>query len=529
MGRVVFPERTRTTDDVVAPTLDDPIAKAASAAVSGPVGKHARTGVSWWSPVRITLAVATVIFGLGVFQHSPCVVTNWSQDASPKPFSHMCYTDMPALYTARGLAEGIFPYTPVKDLPFEKMPITPDEVHDLTIEYPVLTGLWMGVTGWVTHIVGKSPDVSQVAHADLGSVLAVQYDSAVFWCVNAVGFFLLYLLGLIALVRAQPRRPWDAMFIAASPMVGLTAFINWDMLAVALVGAALWAWSTRRPILAGIFIGMGTAAKLYPMFLLGAIFVLCLRRRQLDAWTKATAAALTAWLVIDLPVYLWSPDGFLWFWRFNASRGPDYGSLWLIAQMFGSGASAHTVNVTTWFVFGIVCLLIALLGLLAPRPPRLPQLAFLILVAFLLINKVYSPQYVLWLLPLAALARPRWRDMIIWQACELFYFFAIWMHLAGFFVAPGPCRIGNTFVSSIGCDWVYTLSIVVRVLGELYIAVLVIRDILHPWLDPVRADGLSDDPLGGVLDEGLDSEWFGPIPGGPSRSRGLPALDTPRV
>ena len=35
---------------------------------------------------------------------------------------------------------------------------------------------------------------------------------------------------------------------------------------------------------------------------------------------------------------------------------------------------------------------------------------------------------------------------------------------------------------------------------------LVVRDILHPWNDPVRTDGLSDDPLGGVLDEGIDSE-----------------------
>ena len=38
--------------------------------------------------------------------------------------------------------------------------------------------------------------------------------------------------------------------------------------------------------------------------------------------------------------------------------------------------------------------------------------------------------------------------------------------------------------------------------------VLVVRDILQPWHDPVRADGLSDDPLGGVLDEGIDAEPF---------------------
>ena len=34
---------------------------------------------------------------------------------------------------------------------------------------------------------------------------------------------------------------------------------------------------------------------------------------------------------------------------------------------------------------------------------------FLIVVAFTLTNKVYSPQYSLWLVPLAVMARPRWR------------------------------------------------------------------------------------------------------------------------
>jgi hypothetical protein len=225
------------------------------------------------------------------------------------------------------------------------------------------------------------------------------------------------------------------------------------------------------------------------------LFILCLRERQLGAWAKTTAAALVAWLVVDVPIYLWSPDAFKWFWEFNSSRGPDYGSLWLVASIYGHTASPHQINLATWLIFGAACLAIAALGLLAPRRPRLPQLLFLVVMAFLVVNKVYSPQYVIWLLPLAALARPRWRDLLIWQACEVFYFFAVWMHIADFFVSPGTQ------------DWVYALAIIIRVAGQLYIAGRVIRDILSPWHDPVRADGLSDDPLGGVLDEGIDAEY----------------------
>ena len=506
MAHVALVEHSRATADGVAPTLADPLVHAASVAVAGPLGRHARTGSSWWSPLRITLAIATIVFGLGVLEKSPCVVESWSESAAPLPFSHLCYTDIPYLYVARGLAEGIFPFTPTQDLPDIKQPDTQNAVEQLSVEYPVVTGLWMGVTGWLTRQIGSGPDLSDVAHSQVGWAEGVQRDSGIFWCVNAVGFFLVLLLALTALSKAQRRRPWDAAYVAASPALALAAFINWDILAVGTVAGALWAWSTRRPVLAGVFIGVGVATKLYPLFLLGALLVLCLRARRMDVWARAGAAALATWLVIDVPVYLWSSTQFLWFWRFNASRGPDFGSLWMLASILGHTATPHQLNVTSWVLFGGACLVIGLVGLLAPRRPRVAQLAFLIVAAFLLVNKVYSPQYVLWLLPLAALARPRWRDLLIWQACEVFYFFAIWMHIANFFVTPGICEPSHGFISAGGCDWVYSLAILVRVAGTVFLMVLVVRDIFAPWHDPVRADGLSDDPLGGVLDTGVDAE-----------------------
>ena len=91
----------------------------------------------------------------------------------------------------------------------------------------------------------------------------------------------------------------------------------------------------------------------------------------------------------------------------------------------------------------------------------------------------------LWLLPLAAFARPRWRDILIWQAGEIFYFAGVWLYL-GQYTAPG---------ASGEQDHVYWLAIVVRVAAELYLAAMVVRDILQPWHDPVRADGLTDDPM----------------------------------
>ena len=489
----MHPEPSRTRSGVVVPTRTDPFARAASTFSGGPLGHRALTGHSWWSPLRIVLAVATVVFGLGVVQKSPCVVTDWEDAAQPLPFSHMCYSDISYLYVGRGLAEGVLPYQPVESLPGVKQPVEAEDAHQYSIEYPVLTGVWMGATGFATRLIGRAPDVSDRTHDEVASDVDVQFDGTLFWGVNAVGFFVVLLMALTLLVYAQRRRPWDALFVAASPALALTAMINWDLLVVGLVAGFLWAWSTRRPLLAGVFIGLGTATKLFPLFFLGPLLVLCWRERMVDSWLRVSTGALAAWLAVNLPVYYWSPEEYLWFWRFNADRGPDFGSLWLVASDYGHSASPHVINVSTAVLFGLACLGVALLGLFARRRPRLVQLLFLVVASFLLVNKVYSPQYVLWLLPLAALARPRWRDLLIWQACEVFYFFAVWMHIGNFFVAEGAN------------DWAYALATLVRVAGLVFLMGVVVRDIVEPAADPVRRDGLSDDPLGGVLDRGIDA------------------------
>src|SRR5680860_289259 len=457
---------------IARPSLDDPLVTAASEGIGGPVGDRAKPH-PWWTPLRVILAVTCVAFVLGMVQKTPCVAANWNN--GDLRYAKMCYSDVPYLYTGRGFVEREVPYTDTGGR------------YDV-MEYPVVIGYFAYGATLVTHAVVGWPDLAPRADLpprELWGLPDVQTEVGVYFMVTAVLLGLSALLAAFFLARANRGRPWDVMLFAASPALVLTGLINWDLLAVAMVAGALWAWARGRPLLSGIFIGLGTATKLYPLFLLGALLVVCIRTRRMRDFFLATTGATLTWTAANAPVLLSNPEQWKVFWTFNSDRGADLGSLWLVWQQAGHTVTPELINLVSWVFFAGVCVAVLVLGLAARRTPRIAQLAFLVVAGFLLVNKVYSPQYVLWLLPLAVLARPRWRDIAIWQAGEIFYFGAVWLYL-GQYTASG---------ASGEADHVYWAAIVVRVLCEVYLMGVLVRDILVPWKDPVRQDGLTDDPL----------------------------------
>ncbi|MER5716596.1 glycosyltransferase 87 family protein [Streptomyces sp. NPDC002132] len=445
----------------VRPTQDDEIAKAGSELIGGPLGRHALTGMSWLTPVRVIALVAIGMFALGLVQKAPCYDGGWFYGASSQ-YTHACYSDIPHLYAGRGFADGLVPY-------FDKLP------GDMTyLEYPVLTGVFMEVASWLTPGSGT-----------------VQHQEQWYWMVNAGMLMACAAVIAVCVTRTHARRPWDGLLVALAPAFALTATINWDLLAVALTAAAMLMWSRSRPLAFGVLLGLATAAKLYPVFLLGPLLVLCWRAGKWRAYATAVAGALVAWLVVNLPVMLFAFDGWSKFYTFSQERGVDFGSFWLIlAQNSKDPLTTGSVNTLATALVGVSFLGVAWLTLTAPRRPRFAQLAFLMVAAFILTNKVYSPQYVLWLVPLAALARPKWRDFLIWQVSEVVYFLGIWMYLA--YTTSGDAHKG---LPTDGYHW----AVGVHLLGTFYLCVMVVRDILTPERDVVRQAG-EDDPSGGVLD-----------------------------
>jgi uncharacterized membrane protein len=201
------------------------------------------------------------------------------------------------------------------------------------------------------------------------------------------------------------------------------------------------------------------------------------------------------------------------FFDLNQTRGADWDSLYLQVLdgrgWFGSGNALakalsdpgspvpSTLNTTVAVLVLLVMAGVVVLALKAPRRPRLPQLLFLTVTGFLLVNKVHSPQYVLWLVPLAVLARPRWRPFLAWQASEAV------LLLSRFYFFIGNDKPGQ----GIDIKWFFA-AVLLRDALLVFYAALVVRDVLRPEHDVVRADGV-DDPAGGVLDGAPDRR---PVP-----------------
>ncbi|MCZ0999958.1 glycosyltransferase 87 family protein [Streptomyces mirabilis] len=461
-------ETTRTSvrePEPVRPTKDDEVAAAGSELIGGPIGRRALLGASWWTPVRVIALVAIGMFALGMVQKLPCYDSGWFFGASTQ-YTHACYSDIPHLYQGRGFADGLVPY-------FDKLPGDMDY-----LEYPVLTGLFMEVAAWLTPGGGS-----------------IQHQEQIYWMVNAGMLMVCAAVIAVCTARTHRLRPWDGLLVALAPAFALTATINWDLLAVALLAAAMLMWSRGRSLAFGVLLGLATAAKFYPFLLMGPLLVLCWRAGKWREFGNALMGAVGAWLVVNLPVMYLAPEGWAKFYSFSQTRGIDFGSVFLfISTWWKVPISYQTANAWALVLMVLVCVGMAALALTAPRRPRFAQLAFLIVAAFILTNKVYSPQYVLWLIPLAALARPKWRDFLIWHACEVAYFLGIWMYLA--YTTSGEAHKG---LSSHG----YQFAIAAHLLGTLYLCAVVVRDILMPERDVVRRAG-EDDPSGGVLDGAED-------------------------
>jgi uncharacterized membrane protein len=511
----------RSADDRDLPSRTDVLGAALSQTIGGPVGRHALIGrARLLTPLRAMFLIALVVLALGWSTKAACLqnsgrgsgdqrVANWENQ---RAYYELCYSDTVPLYGAELLNQGKFPYksswletdgTGTPKTQFDGRPAV------RYMEYPVVTGVYQ----YTAMALAKT-------YTALSKVmpLPVVAEVVMFFNISALGLALAWLATVWASARLAGRRIWDAALVAASPILIFEIFTNFDALAVALSTGSILAWARRRPVLAGVLIGLGVAAKLYPALLLIPLLLLGVRTGKLRDVGRTAAAAVVSWFVVNLPVLLLFPRGWSEFFRLNARRGDDMDSLYNVVKSF-TGWPGFDPNLGFWqppvvlnsvfaVLFVLCCGAIGYVALTAPRRPRLAQLAFLVVAVFLLTNKVWSPQFSLWLVPLAVLALPHRRILLAWMTVDAL----VWV--------PRMLYLYGDQNRGLPEQW-FTTTVLLRDLAVMALCGLVIWQIYSPERDLVRWGGRIDDPTGGIFENAPDApprwlpSWLRPRVGVP--------------
>ncbi|WP_264915966.1 glycosyltransferase family 87 protein [Mycobacterium kiyosense] len=500
----------RSADSRDCPSRNDVLGAALAGLIGGPVGRHAMIGrTRFMTPLRVMIAIALVFLALGWSTKAACLqstgkgsgdqrVANWDNQ---RAYYELCYSDTVPLYGAELLSQGKFPYksswteTDSNGAPQIRYD---GKVAVRYMEYPVVTGVYQ----YLSMALAKTyTAVSKVAP------LPVVAEVVMFFNFSALGLALAWLATVWATSGLAGRRIWDAALVSASPLVIFQIFTNFDALATAFAMGGLLAWARRKPWLAGVLIGLGAAAKLYPLLFLGPLLVLGIRSGRLGGVARTAGAAAATWLAVNLPVLVLYPRGWSEFFRLNTRRGDDMDSLFNVVKSFtgwrgfdsslGFWEPPTVLNAVVTVLFALACAAIAYIACTAPQRPRVAQLVFLVVAAFLLTNKVWSPQFSLWLVPLAVLALPHRRVLLAWMTIDAL----VWV--------PRMYYLYGNASRSLPEQW-FTATVLLRDIAVMTLCALVIRQIYRPDEDLVRWHGRVDDPAGGIYDRAPDAmpEWL---------------------
>jgi uncharacterized membrane protein len=267
------------------------------------------------------------------------------------------------------------------------------------------------------------------------------------WLFAAWEAILVVALGLVlvqvargGVLETRRRDPgWVLVARLAVLVAGAGLVLAWrfDLFAALLLAIALWAALADRPVVAGIAIGLGVLAKLYPMAAAPAVALAWLARRDDGGLARfGVSGGLTVVLGL-VPFIVMAGPGALSFLGYQAQRGLEIESIGAGIVLLDGLVRGQPVETASPFkaveVFGVLArtwlgllpaFTLAGLGALAvaawrrvrsdlatmgkPTNASLVAIASASILVLLVTSKVLSIQYVVWLVPFAALL-PRWQ------------------------------------------------------------------------------------------------------------------------
>ena len=349
----------------------DPVVRAASAVAGGPDGAHLAPGR--WGPVPLLVLGSTASVALAVLAQQHCRATGW---ASPDQFTHACYSDVPALVATGGAAGQ-----------------------------PPGTALVLSALAAVTSTPLGAFDLAAVL---LAAVLAV---------------------GVACLARVAAR-PGTAALLALSPVLVTASLVSLDLVAATALAAAMLAWSRRHPASAGALVALAASVRPVAGLVAGALVLDAVRARRARETGPLLAAAVAATAAVGLLARL-VPGTQGATWAAGLDAGAGYGSLWLLPSLAGRPLPPGAVPVLAVIGLAVVVAGAVALALRGRRPASPAATALLLVAGALVLSPSVPVQATLVVLPLAALAVPRWSAHLPWAAAEVAYAVGTWLYLYG--------------------------------------------------------------------------------------------------
>jgi uncharacterized membrane protein len=255
-----------------------------------------------------------------------------------------------------------------------------------------------------------------------------EFRASAYFNINVLYIAILFVLCTLLMYRITPR---FAYLSVLSPAVIASLYINWDLWAIISMIYAIYLFDKHKYLFSAVALGVSIATKFLPIFLLIPVVLILWRRGKLPLALQYVLFVFLTWLVVNLPVMLTTPQGWWRFYELNLSRESDWGSLWYSLNLLGVNVSGLNVIAVIGLLAVVIALAIYVIEMVDVA--SLASLSFVTLSAVMILSKVYSPQYVLWLTPLAVMAIRSVKDLPafwIWQGAEIIYHVAIWQHLA---------------------------------------------------------------------------------------------------
>ena len=323
--------------------------------------------------------------------------------------------------------------------PFSEKTLLGDTKVQHPVEYPALTGLIM----WLL------------------SFLVSPSQTAVFDYYRITAAFQIVLLAISAyLIFKLAGKKYGFYFILA-PAVLYSLNRNWDIWAIAAMLLAIYLFEKKRFQLSAILLAVSIATKFFPIVLMLPIMIIFLRNKQIKLFIRYALTTAIAWTVINLPFVLINYEGWAYFYKFSAERGLGSASFFEITNIILPSitfSSIHFYILNTLALVAVTTYFVRLKSV-----PTLAATSFFVMFGFILFNKQYSMQYVIWLSALAVLTfsylKREHKELLIyvyllWQSLELAFQYSFFQKILTSTYAntatPMTITVSNTAYGYIG-------------------------------------------------------------------------------